>query len=403
MTGSVRTRALAAICVFAVACGSAPPPDGEVVVRVRVRDDLDPVVAMQVEEEPAPLCDASGPDGLAVVHIAGGHRHGCVVTSDARVRCWGANWAGQLGDHTYANNATPTPVRDVEGARAVDLGRAHSCALTERGDVYCWGSNDWGQLGAGSRRSGVGPRAVQAQVRRAAQVSAGWDHACAVTDRGQVLCWGRNHFGQLGDGSREMRSAPAKVRGLRASHVGAGVDSTCAVAIDGRVSCWGALARSERPVPVAGLPGPAVSVEVGEAAACARMADGAVYCWGDGSHGLLGSAVRGASDTAVLVEGLPPVTTLSLSDRRACATAGQGELWCWGSNQPGIAEAGAPRVIGQMTAVASAAPADEATCARLVRGGVCCWGDNGSGMLGAVLRPFGRPSEFAELPVPMAW
>jgi hypothetical protein len=105
----------------------------------------------------------------------------------------------------------------------------------------------------------------------------------------------------------------------------------------------------------------------------------------------------------VLVEGLPPATTLAMSGTRACITEPQGQLWCWGASEPGLPEAGAPRVIAGMSPAAEAAITREATCARLVRGGVCCWGSNASGMLGAILQPFSRPAEIAELPAPMAW
>lgn len=387
--------------LLSVACGSAPPPEGEVVVRVRVRDDLEPLVAMQAEE-PEPFCDAEGPDGLAVLDVAGGYGHVCAVLSDGHVRCWGENYNGQLGDGTRSNNAAPTTVREVSGAIAVGAGRMHSCALVSGGRVFCWGSNDWGQLGAGSRGSGVGPTAEEARVRGVAQLAVGWDHACAVTQRGQVHCWGKNHLGQLGDGTRELRSAPTAIRALRASYVGAGVDTTCAVALDGRVACWGGLAMSERPRFVDGLPGPAVSVEVGEATACARLADGTVWCWGDGMHGLLG-AVRGASEQPMRVGGLPPASTLELLGNRACVIGGESELWCWGSNEPGVPEVASPRKIGQMSAAQGVAVASEATCARVERGGVCCWGSNQSGMLGAMFGPYQRPARITELPIPLAW
>lgn len=387
------------------ACASAPPPDDELVVRLRVRDDLAPV-GVQVgvaAPEPEPLCDPEGPDGLAVLDVAAGYSHGCAVLSDGRVRCWGQNWAGQLGDGTRTNNGTPTPVRDVDGAVTVGAGRAHSCALLRDGRVRCWGQNDHGQLGVGTRRSGVGPTAVDARLTGVAQLGVGWDHSCAVTTRGQVHCWGKNNLGQLGDGSRQPRDAPTLVRDLRATYVGAGVDSTCAVSTDGRVACWGALAVAERPRFVDGLPAPAVTVEVGQATACARLADGSVHCWGDGAHGLLGPRQRGASERPVLVEGLPPALTLAVNATRACITDSEHQLFCWGAQAPGIPEAGSPRLVSRMGAAEQPAVASEATCARVQRGGLCCFGDNGGGMLGALLRPFTRPSNHSELPVPMAW
>jgi hypothetical protein len=43
-------------------------------------------------------------------------------------------------------------------------------------------------------------------------LSAGSGHFCALTQRNQLWCWGRNESGQLGNGSREMSTNPVQVR-----------------------------------------------------------------------------------------------------------------------------------------------------------------------------------------------
>src|SRR5256885_13936407 len=46
------------------------------------------------------------------------------------------------------------------------------------------------------------------------RLSAGQLHTCAVLDDGTVQCWGRNNFGQLGDGSLTTRLSPVPVANL---------------------------------------------------------------------------------------------------------------------------------------------------------------------------------------------
>ena len=46
-------------------------------------------------------------------------------------------------------------------------------------------------------------------------VAAGGGHSCAIREDGTVWCWGRNDFGQLGDGTAADSSLPVKVPDFR--------------------------------------------------------------------------------------------------------------------------------------------------------------------------------------------
>ena len=48
-------------------------------------------------------------------------------------------------------------------------------------------------------------------LRDARAITAGYWHTCALTRPGAVHCWGRNDFGQLGDGTQVNRAAPAEI------------------------------------------------------------------------------------------------------------------------------------------------------------------------------------------------
>lgn len=175
---------------------------------------------------------------------------GCAVGTDAgQVYCWGENGSGQVGDGSTMDRAAPVPVTGIAGAAALATAVVSSCALLHDGTVACWGRAD--RLGAGLGTMDPQPApvavpgladvidldgftetcAVHGPERRVScwgdvtsevegltgvlDVAVGSDHKCAVVDDGEVLCWGSNAVGQLGDGTTEDRAGPTPVIGLR--------------------------------------------------------------------------------------------------------------------------------------------------------------------------------------------
>jgi alpha-tubulin suppressor-like RCC1 family protein len=48
--------------------------------------------------------------GLSFVDLSAGDSHTCGFASGGAAYCWGANYAGQVGDGTIENRLVPTPV-----------------------------------------------------------------------------------------------------------------------------------------------------------------------------------------------------------------------------------------------------------------------------------------------------
>ena len=346
----------------------------------------------------------SPPQSIAggVTQVSAGGSHSCAVTSNGSVSCWGSNADGQLGDGSFRDHPTLTPVAGVGGAVQVTAGGHHSCALLTGGTVACWGDNRNGQLGNGSTVGATGPAEVVG-LSTVRQVSAAEGHTCAVLANGRVACWGNNASGRLGDGTTEDRPAPTFVEGITgASEVASGGGHTCALISGGEVRCWGygyygelgygGTNQSIRPVAVTGISN-AVHIAAGSYHSCAVLADGSVRCWGSNANGQLGNGTTMKATVPTAVPGIGTATQLAAGDSHTCVLLAAGTLRCWGYNYAG--ELGvaygtlgfpfgltAPAIVVGIAGATSVTAGSNHSCALLADAGIHCWGANGGGQLG---------------------
>src|SRR5207245_9615050 len=98
-------------------------------------------------------------------------------------------------------------------------------APTASGPARARGSNRLGQLGNGTKTGYRAHSNVPVQVwglTGAVAVAGGVSHSLAMRSDGTVWAWGRNGFGQLGDGTTTGRNVPVRVSGLRGAAAVAG-------------------------------------------------------------------------------------------------------------------------------------------------------------------------------------
>ena len=338
--------------------------------------------------------------------LASGGAHSCGLTTAGGVRCWGDDADGQLGDYRGAAFYSTTPVNVIgsaTNARAITAGLSHTCQLDSSGGVTCWGRNFYGQLGEGTKTSSyikVGVAGLSIGVASITANASG-DHTCAVQTNGAAQCWGRNEYGQLGNGSTIHSPVPVDVAGLGAGVVAlaAGGAHTCAITGVG-VKCWGRNSEGElgdgstdnrsAPVAVAGLSSVVTAIAAGFSHTCALMASGTVRCWGWNLEGEVGN---GSTATIVAapadVSGLAGVVAISAGGNHTCALMAGGALKCWGRNTEGQLGDGSSinrslpvSVAGLGSGVAFVAGGGFHTCAIIAGGGAACWGLNGSARLG---------------------
>ncbi|MFM1867311.1 MAG: hypothetical protein RL591_719, partial [Planctomycetota bacterium] len=218
-----------------------------------------------------PSSDIVGPSNLAAKVEAGG-RHAIVLRSDGRVECFGYNLYGQC--------LVPVPLTDGS-TRAVDVsasggdgGFGISAALSDEGEVFCWGNN----LVSGQT---VIPRQASDPENPVIAISAGggqeWGHMLALRQDLTLIAWG----------SLETSDVPASIQG-HVAKIASGVLHGCCILTDGTVTVFGPMQDSLHQVPFAARDPafPVTQLSVGRSSytsyAVALRSDGVVVCWGDG-------------------------------------------------------------------------------------------------------------------------
>jgi hypothetical protein len=282
-----------------------------------------------------------------IVSVEAGEDFSLALRGDGKIWAWGANYGGQLGDGTFLDSALPVPIRVLPCFVEITVGAASrsTLALSLDGELWAWGKNEFGQLGNGTTVDAGEPTKVLG-VEDPADFAIG-AHALAVAQDGTVLAWGGNDVGQLGDGSFVGSTVPIQVQDLEdVVAVAVGLGFSLALRNDGTVWAWGAndqgqlgqpglLPNSTTPLRIGGL-SRIVAIDSMGKTGLALDADGTVWTWGAGPLGQLGI------DLFVLTQFLPVPVTLPAravdidgGSATAMALLEDGSFFVWGNNALG--------------------------------------------------------------------
>ncbi|MFF0142396.1 RCC1 domain-containing protein [Streptomyces sp. NPDC005227] len=331
---------------------------------------------------------------------------------DKRLKSWGNNRAGQLGDGTWTDFRTSTTtVIGLTSAEVVKIAaggtgpaNGYGLALLTDHTVLSWGINDSGQLGDGSVSGHNAPGQV-VDLSTARDIAAGGSHSLALLDDQSVVAWGRNNHGQLGNGTTADSSVPVRVEGLtKVIAVAAGLHHSLALREDGTVWAWGHNTNGQlgdnttdhrsTPVPVTSLTGVS-QIAAGANHNLALVGPsgngGVVMAWGYNAAGQLGDATTTTRNTPVKTRDTwsGEVSRIEAGCNHSMAVTGRGNsLHTWGLNTSGqlgdntTNHRTTPVPVPGLTGIQLVAGGREHTIALLDDGTVRSWGNNGSGQLG---------------------
>lgn len=345
----------------------------------------------------------------------------CAVTTDGQGLCWGSNRDQYLiASSRELNVTTPTKVPLPNNDRFVTLdGGANRtwCGLAVSGKVYCWGDHHIGSYFTATSRTPVAVEFPHAMT--ITEVHSGYSNGCALNTAGELWCWG--DILESGSGQTEPIRTPVKVAipsGERVIDFDNG-GASCAVTDLGNIYCWGhsngegqlgigyvnnfAYAVSVTPLKVL-TPADVqfASVTTGLEHSCALSTKGKGYCWGDNYEGLYGNDSYADSwvPTPTVVPNDEKLAYISTGWYHTCVLTVSGKTWCMGRGDFG--ELGTGTTLGGKTYRTPLVPSGTqfktlsaalgTTCAIDQFDKVWCWGGlnwgtNGNGTLEASLRP----------------
>lgn len=237
---------------------------------------------------------------LGTTFSCGFHRYRTEAAPDSSQipLCWGDGASGQRGDSVTTNLAADSAskpkhikVKGLTAGIAFDsaslaVGDKHACAVAVApagvaGQAYCWGLNAHGQLGRVT--TGTGNAAMDSTAAPVTaggvlfyRLFAGKYHTCGLTAAGAAYCWGRNDYGQLGNGTQTgfntgTATPVAAATGLTFRSLSLGELFTCGITGS----------------PSGAVVGPSPSA-------------GTIYCWGDNSFGQIGNGSASGGNAPVL-------------------------------------------------------------------------------------------------------
>ena len=224
--GNVSTCALTAgggaVCWGFTSLGRFPASDRY--VDVSAGDWGEACALSEAGEAVCSMGIGEAPSGPFVATGLRGYGRTCALAENGEAVCWIKGGDGQASSSAYAHATVTLHSAAIAGRTSFD------CVTTASGDVECEGMEGFGPL--------------DLPAGRYVAISDGGLHGCALTEAGDVRCWGLfTESRKDGTGYGPAPQPPGRYKAISSS-----MFRTCAVTVAGEVVCWGDVDFDEPPL-----------------------------------------------------------------------------------------------------------------------------------------------------------
>lgn len=371
--------------------------------------------------------------------ISAGYWHSLALKADGTLWAWGGNHMGQLGDGTTSFTANPTPVQIGSDSdwKTISTGGFFSTAIKANGTLWAWGDNYYGQVGNGSTNSQTSPLQIGTDTWKS--VFAGRNHALAIQPNGSVWVWGdelgseasmstepsekselygivqvtagdgfsfaldangylhswgKNNYGQLGQGTTAVVATPTMTESNTEEVIAAASGhgfTTFTLYSDGTIKGWGLNSDFQlgvdtneedqyAPISIPAASNDNIAIVTGFDHTLVLKSDGSIWGWGDGES--IGNGTSQIVPEAVMAGEDHDWIGVAAGSFSSAAIKADGSLWAWGSNYNGELGTGdtssklTPTQVGEEYDWVAIAKGASHTIALKANGTLWGWGRN---------------------------